>query len=182
MKYQALTGGLCGGGIVAVTALALGAGQLGPLDPPEGPVTDTSPSLADVDAKLDAIIASQGDCDLCEFEVFNAPATGPFLDQFESVLVAPGRVYVKSVTVHFAVATLFSGAGGEVNTSGQVISGDVVGRSVALFTSSGNGRGGFNTSTVELETVVEDGLWVAWDSRASTDVGFVTVVYKMLDD
>jgi len=158
--------------VAAGSLISLAVAQLGPLNPPPGPVADTGPSLAD----LESGTGLPGG--LVEFEVFNAPLSGSPSNQFQSTLIADGRVYVKSITSYLLNATLFDGQG-QLDNEGIPVTGEVLARSNNDITVSGNGVATYQTSRTDLGVVVEDGLWAAWENRGSD--GWLTVVYLPLD-
>ncbi|MEM0984434.1 MAG: hypothetical protein AAGI17_10845, partial [Planctomycetota bacterium] len=110
-------------GMIAMT-------QLGPLEPPVGGVADTSPDLAELQSQLEAVSDRLDEPEV--FEVFNAPLAGSLNDQLFATLVAPGRVFVESITTYHAHATVFDGPG-QVDTGFRTLAGDVVGRSTSVF-------------------------------------------------
>jgi len=161
------------GAVVAAGSL-IAIAQLGPLNPPSGPVADTGPSLAE----LESGTGLPGG--LLEFEVFNAPADGALETFLQSQLIAEGRVFVKSISGIFVRAAVFDGAG-EIDLAGRPVAPlQVVGRiyNNSVGTAS-DGLAAFSSTTVELNTVVENGLHLAVSSQES--VGFVTVVFMRLD-
>ena len=169
-----------GVGVLSAGAIALAVG-FGPLDPPAGPVTETSPSLADLEAKIDALgPGALGDLVAGPGEVFRAPALGALGDNQQSDEIISGRVYVKSMTVAFCDATLFDGPG-SVGGDGRPASGDWIARNQQIFVASGNEFATqYTANTVPVEQIVENGLHIAWDSRQSA--GFVYVLYRPLPE
>lgn len=168
---------LAGAG-AAATVMIIAA--MGPLDPPPGAVSPTSPSLADLEDKLDQVLAAQaGSSEITgPWEVFRVPATGELLNNTQSTLVVSGRVYVHSLTVYQANAVVFDGAGSISVTPNHVLSGDWISRHYHIYGSSGTGRGQKSATTVPVGQIVEDGLHVAWN--VFEDESFLYVLYKEL--
>ncbi|MEL6328912.1 MAG: hypothetical protein AAFR38_04570 [Planctomycetota bacterium] len=148
--------------------------DLGPLEPPAGPVSNTQPDLATLEANLTARIdaLTVQVSEPVEFEVFNAPLFGPLSDNLQAALVWPGRVYVKSMTTYFSRASVFDGPG-QIDGNARPIQGQIRGRSNAVYAADGG------SVTTEFGFVVENGLYVAWD-QSNSDNGFVTVIYRPL--
>ncbi|GEM_PF-1825987 len=169
--------------IAALITAGATAIALGPLNPPPGPVSETSPSLAEIKATLDQLVATQSGDSITDgpFDTFTAPLSGSLTNNFASTLIAEGRVYVDSISVQYAEATLFDGPG-NIGSGSVVTSGTWICRSFNLFATSGNnGVGEFTTTTTPVRTVVENGLYAAWNAQA-TSSGSITVRYKRLPD
>jgi len=165
-KSVALTAGAV---LAAGSLISIAVAQLGPLNPPPGPVADTGPSLAD----LESGTGLPGG--LVEFEVFNVPQLHQFTSNLTGQEIAPGRVYVKSVTVSRGRVTLFDGPGA-TDSNGVVTSGNVVGRIVQFPASLGSTR---ETLVVPVNAVVESGLFASWIQ--GDGFGFLSVTYLPLD-
>jgi len=165
--------------IAAVSAGAL-ALALGPLDPPAGPVAETSPSLADLQTDLDEITLNLSGSAVTAgpFESFIAPNTGNFLSDLNGELIAEGRVYVHSISATFGIAAVFDGPG-TIDSNGRPQSGSPVARVYHNYVASGSGIGAqYTTVTTPIEQVVENGLYAAWFARETN--GFVTIRFKRL--
>lgn len=176
MRTMAIFGS---GVLLASTAAYMMA--MGPLDPPAGPVMETSPSLAEIETKLDQVIAQQGTSGETTgpWEVFRVPAVGALSDNAQGTLVAEGRVYVHSVTSHRSVLAIFDGQGSIDGGTHLALTSNWISRLSHYWSNSGgNGRGQIGTITVPVEQVVENGLYVAWD--AETPHSYLYVLYKEL--
>ncbi|MEM1183595.1 MAG: hypothetical protein AAGI53_01195 [Planctomycetota bacterium] len=158
--------------IMAGTVIAAGTliaiAQLGPLNPPSGAVSDTGPSLAD----LQSGTGLPGG--LVEYEIFQGPLADSLGDQLSSTLIANGRVYIDSISTFLTQTTLFEGPG-QLNSSGLSTSGTVAGRCASYVDSGG---ASYDTDTVQIGRVVTD-PHVAWNQLGS--FGFVMVRYIRLD-
>lgn len=164
------------------TLIAAGATAiaLGPLNPPAGPVAETSPSLTDIAADLDTIILNQtGGIDTSgPFESFRTPAIGNFQRNLSGSLIAEGRVYVHSITHTYGILAVFDGPG-SIDVNGRGVSGTWIARSFHGFNSSG-GSAQYTAVTTPVEQVVENGLHAAW--RETATEGFITITYKRLTE
>jgi len=160
----------CGG-----TALAIGVGiglaayataQLGPLDPPPGPVTDTSPSLGEIESKIDALQTGQSGEALPDgpFQVLAIPETGLLTSNLSTAELVTGPVYVHSITAYNARVVLFDGPG-QINSSGNRLAGRWVARNNTLFSAEGDGRGPVQPVTVPVRQEFQDGLHAAWQPQ-----------------
>lgn len=166
--------------IAALIGTGAAAIALGPLSPPPGPVAETSPSLDDLNTKLDLLVLNQsGNTEISgPFEVFTAPLVGGLTDNFSGTLIAEGRVYVDSISVQYCEVAVFDGPG-NVDTSGQVSAGTWVARAHNVFSPNNGGTTEYTTTTTPVRTIVENGLYAAW--REQYPSGFITIRYKLLD-
>jgi len=164
--------------ILAAIAAGAAAIALGPLDPPPGPVSETSPSLADLKADLDQLILNQSGsiAQSGPFQAFRVPTTGDFVDSTTSTLVHDGPVYVHDIIIYRGSLTVFDGAGA-VDSSGNSLNSNWVGRA-AQFYSSGpiDGRGQLNSVRIPVRQVVSSSLHAAWITQS--DTGYAIVLYK----
>lgn len=167
------------------TLIAAGATAiaLGPLNPPAGPVTETSPSLAEIDAKLDQLVLNQSGTSetSAPFESFQAPLVGQLTSNLSGTLIAEGRIYVESVTFARNNVYLFDGPGSIDNNANPI-----AGRWIAKGTATAQGSGGvgledFTSITVPVQQIVEDGLYAAWKVDSGS-VGSVYILYKDLPE
>ncbi|GAB4522563.1 MAG: hypothetical protein Tsb0013_25150 [Phycisphaerales bacterium] len=163
-------------GVLLLAALGLTHAQLGTLDPPPGPIADTSPSLADIHAQLGGAPGTTS-----AWQVWTRPTAGNASDQLQSALIAPGRVHVRSVVAESALLTVFDGPG-EIDTLGRVVSGSVVGRA-----SNGavNNTGVFGANQVFVDVVCENGAHAAWRTQnliGGNSAARVIVYYRVLDE
>ena len=176
--------------LCAVAGIAAGGAALaylagfGPLDPPDGPVAETSPSLAELDEKLDQVLLSTGSLGggslIGPWDVFRAPATGNLISSLNSQEIASGRVYVKSIAVFYAYATVFDGPG-EMDSMTRPVTPNWIARNTQLFSSTGTeGKGQLATSHIPIDQIVENGLHVSW--RSESNGGYVVVRYRVLDE
>ncbi len=168
--------------IAALITAGATAIALGPLNPPSGPVAETSPSLADLETKIDQVILGQsGSSELsAPFEIFKTPSTGNHSSNLSGTLIAEGRVYVESVTAMFSTATVFDGPGA-IDTSGRTTTDNWISRVNQTRLQTGgppNGVGQLTTTTVPIQAIVENGLHAAWFSQF--DSGYVIIRYKRL--
>lgn len=168
--------------IAALIAAGAAVIALGPLNPPPGPVNETTPSLTQIDTKLDQILLGSPTADeiSAPFEVFTAPLAGPFMTSASTAtLIAEGRIYVDSVSIMFGEVALFDGPGTFNPATREVVAGTWIARSDNSFSENG-GSAQFTTTTTPVETIVENGLHAAW--RSSSQVGYVTIRYKRLTE
>ena len=154
--------------VAAGSLISLAVAQLGPLNPPPGPVSDTGPSLAE----LQSGTGLPGG--VVEFEVFNQPTLHQFVSNLDADLIAPGRVFIQSATVSRGRVTLFDGPG-MTDSGGIVTHGDVAGRVIQIQQSAGDRR---EVETVEFNTVVENGLYASWVQ--GDGFGFLSINYLPL--
>lgn len=152
---------VCGAAIGGGSLLSVALAQLGPLDPPNGPVTNTGPSLSDLAANEPLP------------QTFAFPAVGNFSDRAQGVLVESGRLIVECISVSGGRLTIFDGPG-SVDNFGSPTSGTVVARVSSTWGSQTNASQ--NTDVLELGVLVNNGLYAAWDANYST--GHVTIVYR----
>ncbi|MEN0020769.1 MAG: hypothetical protein AAF747_07795 [Planctomycetota bacterium] len=177
---------------VSIAGLALaGLGYLamaqapipGGLEPPLGPVEDTTPSLAELEAKLDQILATRGEAvaeAAASVEVFYLQPSG---SQTEAIQVSPGRVLFRGLSGFAVDAVVFDGPG-EINIDGVVTTGTPVARVASetvrvVTSSSGQGWIGLTSDSVNVDIVVEDGLYLAWGLDSANPS--VAVYYTPLD-
>ncbi|MEL6328913.1 MAG: hypothetical protein AAFR38_04575 [Planctomycetota bacterium] len=165
--------------IVSGSAVLVAHAQLGELTPPPGPVADTKGDLETLTGRVE--FANQqlmqqlelltNVSEPIEREIFISPTAGELQEQFPSTLVAAGRIYVESITVRGARATVFDGPG-QINVIGNPSSGTLVGKAHESGTDEGR------SVTTELGIVVENGLYASWDRVWNT--GFVQIRYRVL--
>ncbi|MEL6330744.1 MAG: hypothetical protein AAFR38_13910 [Planctomycetota bacterium] len=149
---------------------------LGPLDPPAGPVADTSPDLAEIRAQLDAIQSQQ---------VTTAMSNGPWeveivelgiSDQDLSVPIVPGRNLVHAVVVYRGFVQVFDGPG-RVDNVGFPANGRMIGLAEQFAANSGGGFGEGSTHS-EINVVAENGVQLAWAGFNSSSI--VALYYRPL--
>lgn len=169
--------------VAALITAGATAIALGPLNPPPGPVTETSPSLTTIQADLsDLIISQAGNTETAgPYEIYRSPISGDFFSDANGDLIAEGRVYVHSISVLYCQATVFDGPG-ELDPVGRVITGDWVCRAQNSFVSSAPGAAQWATTTVPVETIVENGLYAAWRFQAGGELGSIIIRYKRLTE
>lgn len=147
----------------------------GTLNPPAGPVQGTGRTLDEIYDRIEAT----------ELQVVTLTANaGPWqnrtefpgnTDRFKSQTIASGRVLVHSIIVYWGDVVVFDGEG-TVDSEGAVVAGTPVGfaRDFALAGGYAN-----QASQVVIDTIVENGLDVSWNSRS---VFFsYTILYRELD-
>lgn len=168
---------IVGAAAVAVGFVGLSFAQLGPLDPPAGPIADTGPDLGQLLVSIDAVALANG-----PWEVFTVPDSGRLADSPATQLVAPGRVLIHSVTItSIGSVWIFDGPGTIGTPSNLVTSGNRIahvrqGRS----TQGTSGRSQVGTQTLPLDVVVENGLYAAWTTEGGEVT--VTILYRDLPD
>lgn len=169
---------------VAVVIAAISTGALalamGPLNPPAGPVSETSPSLADLQADLEEItINLAGSAETAgPYESFRTPAIGDFQSNLAGSLIAEGRIYVHSITHTYGIVTVFDGPG-SIDNSGRALSGNWIARSVHNYSVGGPSISvQYTTVTTPVEEIIENGLHAAWFERSPD--GFIRILYKRL--
>ncbi len=175
---------IVGTAAVAVGFVGLSFAQLGPLDPPAGPIQDTGPDLADLEAQLNALEVSliQSELSRGPWEVFTAPDFGGLTDRPSSQLIAPGRVLVHSVTItSIGSVWIFDGPGTIATSSNLVTSGNRIAHvRQGTSTQGTSGRSQVGTQTLPLDVVVENGLHAAWTTQGGAVT--VTILYRDLPD
>lgn len=140
---------------------------MGPLDPPVGPVTETSPSLAD----LESLIQSQADG---PWQVETFDSRDGLASQNASLQIAGGQpVLLHSINTFRANAYAFDGPG-QLSGQGTVNSGSVVGQASSTSASSAN------SEQAEFNVLCQNGLEIAWTYNGSASY-FIQVYYKVLD-
>lgn len=161
--------------IVAATSAGALALAMGPLNPPAGPVAETSPSLADLASILQEPRPTEGPWQVATFDMRN----GPF-SQNTALLLAEGPVLVHSVNVQRCTATLFNGPG-SLSGAGTIATGNVVGR--AHEDVSGSLSESFVSVSVQtdIDVVCDNGLYVAWAGNNANASFIINVYYKPLD-
>lgn len=159
-------------GIVAAGSLAI---AMGPLDPPAGPVTSTSPSLADIES---LILSQSSGSTNGPWKVHVIDANDGLASQNSSIEIAPGKqVILHSINAYRVNAYAFDGPG-LLSGAGTVSSGDVVGQVVQIISSSVGGGTVFRDSNqAQFDVLCENGLEIAWtyDDNAGY---FIHVYYK----
>lgn len=143
---------------VSMSACVLAFGPLGGLEPPAGPIGETSPSLADLETKIDELAAST---DLTgEWKtIFIAPRTDA--DQADAQLLVEGRVQVRRTTAFQGVMALFDGPGGTVDSDGVPLDASGAVHHNYNYNQGGSGAS-FLPTQLESEVVVEDGLYLSY--------------------
>lgn len=163
-----IAGAALSGGVLAFAPIS------GELDPPAGPVSETTPSLSDLSDGLEALLIgfenSSG-----PWESFTIQQAD--LGQFdgESVQIASGRVHVRSVVVFQANVSLFDGAG-EISANNIVLDGTRIGAASSRWSNGGAGRGQSTSvqTLIDVETV--DGLEISFVAPAGD--GYAVVYYR----
>lgn len=170
---------------VAIGALLVGGSVLGgmaafgPLDPPAGPPSDTSPSLADLEAKIDAIssdlqgpIAASGPWQVAAFNSSLQPNV-----QSSSVQVGTGPVLLHSIVAFATQVVAFDGAG-SISGSRPVFGTVPVGaiQDTVQFSS---GPYDIGSSQAIYNVICNDGLHISYNSDSSA-AWFVYVYYREL--
>ncbi len=150
--------------LLAAVSVAI---AMGPLDPPAGPVTETSPSLAD----LESLIQSQADG---PWQVKTFDSRDGLNSQNNSIEIAPGQqVLLHSINAFRASAYAFDGSG-QLSGQGTVNSGTVVGQVASTSQSSSN------SEQAICNVLCENGLEIAWTYNGSASY-FIQVYYKVLN-
>lgn len=92
----------------AVTAIIATSTTAGPLNPPSGPIAETSPSLADLQAQINALSIGSGVSPLDNQAVrFSGPGSSTFGSQrvfIESIVVAEGAANISDVNGDLVVS------------------------------------------------------------------------------
>ncbi|MEL6330552.1 MAG: hypothetical protein AAFR38_12915 [Planctomycetota bacterium] len=167
MQSKLVMGALAGAGAVGLGAFALGMAQQpisGELDPPAGPVGDTTPSLADLQTRIDRFDATLFPSNLVESRRLTVG-----VGQSESLVVGGSDERIRLVSV--------------IVTEGAV---DVVSRGTRLVqglranssfpTSSGSVDLGFAQYSLDVDVDLPLGL-----TRITNQPPVVSVVYRRLD-
>ena len=151
--------GLVAGGV----ALGYLAG-FGPLDPPDGPVAETSPSLADLEAQIAAIPLGVGGTGL-PADAFEARVVrDPTLPQGAIVEVLTGPVFLRSVIVRSGRIEVLDGQNQDIAfLSAPAILPDQSGLTA--------------TAQFDLNLVIDDAVRIRRSSNSGTNV---TLIYAPL--
>jgi hypothetical protein len=174
MKHAGKLSFVAGALIVAGAGYVMG---MGPLDPPAGPVQPTGPSLADLEAKIDAIGAPASDFNTGPWQIARVPATGILpANQFDAIQLVAGRVYVKSITAYWGSFALFDGPGSVDTGRGDPATANWIARN----SDDGDYGSGVRPGTVPVEQIAENGLYIAWGG-AGTANAFAYVLYRPLE-
>lgn len=145
-----IAGSALAGGVLAFAPIS------GELDPPAGPVADTTPSLADLEAKIDALGANGGALGGSK-TIIIAPLDGS--DQPTAALLVDGRVRIIRTTAFSAGFALFDGPGGTVQGSGVPINpAQAVHHNYQQILTDGIGI----PSQLESDVIVENGLYIGY--------------------
>lgn len=156
-------GALLAGGVLAFAPIS------GELDPPEGPVSDTTPSLADLDAKIDAFATSDGR----DKQILFIAPRDIGADEPDAFLLIPGPVRVHRTAVINGTAALFTAPGASVDASGVPLNP----ASAVHFNFNSDSSGG--PSQLALDHIFSEGVYVAYQSYG---VAFVLQIeYEVLD-
>ena len=165
--------------LVTVGYVGLTQAQLGPLNPPAGPIGDTGPDLGQLQASLDAAALTQG-----PWQVFVAPRSGILTeDRTGKQPIASGRVLVHSISASRADLTVFDGPA-TIDGNGNPTSGAFtpIGRVHSLLSTTGtSGRAAFSTETLQLDVIVENGLYALWTLEGASST-HVVILYRDLPD
>jgi len=166
---------------LGATALLANA-QLGPLDPPAGVVSDTSPSLEDLQDDIAALSAVVADDGVTEgpWESLVILPSDPSDDQTTtSLLVAEGNVLLHRCIVAGAFVVFFDG-NGSVQDRGRNPNGDVIahGRARGAGSTGSGGLTYYTSVDLPLDVRVSNGLHVCWDAVESESS--ITILYKPL--
>ncbi|MEO0482147.1 MAG: hypothetical protein AAF138_00815 [Planctomycetota bacterium] len=164
---------MIGTAIGVTTVGTIAVGQLGPLQPPNGAVANTSPSLEEVEDQIDLIRATLNQ-QSGPWESFVRTPGSHASDQHTSIEVAPGNVRVHQITAYEAYVAIFDGPG-DTGTSGAGGTNNVVARVNSVRGPNMSG----NTSVVPLNVEVQNGLHVAYDSQGSS--GLIQILYSRID-
>lgn len=159
--------------LIAATAAAI---ALGPLNPPAGPVTETTPSLANIQADLEQILLNQTNAgqDLA-YTAFHAPDSGEFTSSTTSTPIFSGPAYVHEIIVYQGAVTLFDGPGA-IDPSDRPLTTNWIGRATNNYVNGGTGRGQATSTTIPVRQNVQTGLEAAW--RALSSEGSLIVLYR----
>jgi len=164
--------------VAAMAVVGIGwaaSAQLGPLDPPMGPIADTSPSLAELEAKIDALGGGTG----IPVGGWDSFFVSPGTDQLSTIELATGRVLLHKIVVHRAVVVAFDGPG-QMSSTGVPLAGEPIGRAFMDFFAEDNVSKGQVTSIDHVfDTIAENGLHLAFDVKAGN--ASVQILYTQLD-
>ncbi|MEL6795655.1 MAG: hypothetical protein AAFO89_02420 [Planctomycetota bacterium] len=170
-RTHVMTGLAASVGTLTIAA-AFGFAQPDGLEPPAGPVVDTSPSLSSIETKIDQLLLGSGTPRITE---------GPWQSYFQqvssnqlsSIEITGGRTLVHKVIVFGSYCSVFDGAGsasgGGANPTANVVA-TVASASIQ------------NQNTIEapLDVIVENGLHINWDNIEAVGGSTVLVLYKEL--
>lgn len=156
--------------LLAAVSVAI---AMGPLDPPAGPVTATSPSLGD----LETLIQSQADG---PWQVATFDSRDGQSSQNASLQIAGGQpVMLHSINTYRANAYAFDGPG-QLSGQGTITSGNVVGQASSIASLDGSGNVAFSSTQADFNVICPNGLQIAW-TYDSSSAFYVHVYYKILD-
>jgi len=153
------------------------------LSPPAGKILGTSPSLAEIDAKLEEVVASVTNVSISlngdAREVFYQELVG---SQLNSIVVHEGPVLVHSICIFAGDIVAFDGPG-SISNSGLVQSGTPIGRATVQYediydTGTGKASIGRSTASADMGVIAHDGLQVSWSREAGNS--FIAVYYTPL--
>lgn len=171
--------GILIGLMVGVSAAYLAA--MGPLDPPAGPVIETSPSLSDLDSKLDQLLSSHGGvmAPSGPWDIVRVPETGTSVDNPAGTLFVDGPVYVHAIVCHRSYVVIFDGMGSIDSDTYTPVTSNWIGRSNHVwFSENSQGKGQLGTQVTPIEQVASEGIGAAWNSRSEDS--FFYILYKPL--
>lgn len=188
MHSKWITSVACAIAAVTTTAWLLGFAPIpGTLEPPSGAVSDTTPSLAELEDKINALSAMTA-----------GGRPGPGIDGWESyqigpvdnandvpaatVAALPGRVFVHRISAFKGVLAIFDEPGSI--TLGSDVAPDAANPTPLGFVGSttfGNGStGGASRDSIELvlDVVFENGVYVTYSAG---DDSYFQILYRTLD-
>lgn len=151
---------------------------MGPLDPPPGPVSETSPSLADLEMKIDLLELRLSALDQGPYKsIYIGPDRDE--DRLQAKEEVAGRVLLHKIIVRNAGVAVFDGPGTTTAHGPESGAGIVAGWAYHLPTGQ-QGTAGIVHRTIEIEfnTVIQNGLYLAYDSFG--DEHSTQVLYKEL--
>lgn len=168
--------------LVAGIAIAGGAIALAPisgeLDPPAGPVSETTPSLQRLADLISAGSVGSPPAEGWSTAVFAPGSLSD--DQRGAVEIVSGRVFVHQVVVLNAAATVFDGQDGRVNSEGTPTQGNPVTHAHQRYLSENStGKGQQTAVTIVQDVVIENGLYLAYELFAHNAT--VQIYYTQLD-
>lgn len=179
----ALTLGCIVIGAVCVAGMPRIVAQLGPLDPPAGPIRDTSPSLAELQqsiealrAEIQAVSSSFVDRDI---RVHYVPPGTPA--QIQSTMIGPPGSRVVAIAGYNSSAAIFDGPG-ELVAGGSLLVPSPVNRVLArlngVTVQAGPGPGVYtvNTFGYPIGAIAPDGIYL---SQSLGTNGYVLVYYEV---
>lgn len=165
-------------GFIITSLVAVSAAlAMGPLDPPAGPVTSTSPSLADIES---LILSQAGGLTEGPWQVAVFDSRDGLGSQNASVQIENGQpVVLHSINTFRAAAYAFDGPG-SLSGQGTINSGNVVGQAVSVASLGGSDNVAFNSTLAEYNVECPNGLEIAW-TYDNSSAFFVHVYYKLID-